>query len=91
MAVDYIILSKYMTLTDNMISEYKLIGETTSLLDSFSKRIKSPYDTTEVARFNNIYFETKQLVAKLKIVIVDRESQIIFNGLENNINDVFLT
>jgi len=89
MAVDYIILSKYMTLTDNMISEYKLIGETTSLLDSFSKRIKSPYDTTEVARFNNIYFETKQLVAKLKIVIVDRESQIIFNGLENNINDVF--
>lgn len=89
MAVDYIILSKYMTLTDNMISEYKLIGETTSLLDSFSKRIKSPYDTTEVARFNNIYFETKQLVTKLKTVIVDRESQIIFNGLENNVNDVF--
>lgn len=89
MAVDYIILSKYMTLTDNMISEYKLIGETTSLMDSFSKRIKSPYDTTEVARFNNIYFETKQLVIKLKTVIVDRESQIIFNGLDNNVNDIF--
>lgn len=89
MAVDYIILSKYMTLTDNMISEYKLIGDTSSLMESFDQRIKSPYDTKEVSNFNNIYFETKQLVNKLRKVIVDRESQIIFSGLENNINDVF--
>ena len=89
MAVDYIILSKYMTLTDNMISEYKLIGDISSLLKSFNKRIKSPFDTKEVSNFNNIYFENKQLIAKLKKVIVDRESQIIFSGLENNINDVF--
>lgn len=90
MAVDYIILSKYMTLTDNMISEYKLIGDTSSLLESFNKRIKSPYDTKEVSNFNSIYYDTKQLVVKLRMVIVDRESQIIFSGLENNINDVFL-
>jgi len=90
MAVDYTILAKYMTLTDNMISEYKLIGDTSSLLESFSKRIKSPYDTAEVANFNATYSGTKQLVDKLKTVIVDRNSQIIFSGLENNINDVFL-
>lgn len=89
MAVDYIILSRYMTLTDNMISEYKLIGNTSALMESFNKRIKSPYDTKEVSNFNNIYFETKQLINKLRGVIVDRESQIIFSGLENNANDVF--
>lgn len=88
-AVDYIILSKYMTLTDNMISEYKLIDETSSLISSFNKRIKSPYDTGEVANFNNKYYATKELIAKLKKVIVDRDSQIIFSGIENNLNDVF--
>jgi len=89
MAVDYTILAKYMTLTDNMISEYKLIEETSSLMESFNKRIKSPNDAAEVSNFNNVYFDTKQLVAKLRKVIVDGNSQIIFNGLENNINDVF--
>jgi signal transduction histidine kinase/HAMP domain-containing protein len=89
MAVDYTILSKYMTLTDNMISEYRLIGKTSALMESLNKRIKSPYDASEVVRFNIIYNDTKQLVARLKIVIVDRNSQIVFSGVENNINDVF--
>lgn len=88
-AVDYIILSKYAKLTDNMIMEYRIIGDTSSLIESFNKRIKSPYDATEVANFNNIYFEDKQLISNLKKVIIDRNSQIVFNGLENNINDIF--
>lgn len=89
MAVDYTILSKYMTLTDNMISEYSIINNTSSLLESYNKRIKSPYDATEVAKFNKIYFDNIQLVIKLRTVIVDRNSQIVFSGLENSINDVF--
>lgn len=88
-AVDYIVLSKYAKLTDNMIMEYRIIGDTSSLIESFNKRIKSPYDATEVANFNNIYFEDKRLISNLKKVIIDRNSQIVFNGLENNINDIF--
>lgn len=88
-AVVYTILTKYAKLTDNMIMEYRIIGQTSSLIDSFNKRIKSPYDSTEVANFNNIYFEDKQLISNLKKVIIDRNSRIVFNGLENNINDIF--
>jgi len=88
-AMDYIILSKYMTLTDNMISEYKLIEDTDDLISSFNKRVKSPLDKAEINRFNSIYSDIRSLLDKLKIVIVGNESQIAFIGLENNINDVF--
>lgn len=71
-----------------MISEYRIIEQTSSLVKSLNTRIKAPYDSTEVARFNIIYNDTKQLVAKLKIVIVDSNSRVIFSGLENNVNDV---
>ena len=88
-AVDYIILSKYMTLTGNMISEYSLIGESSSLVSSYDNRIKSPYDKSEIDKFNQAYSQTKQNLAKLEKVIVDKESLIVFTGLQNNINDVF--
>lgn len=88
-ATDYLILSKYMALTDNMVSEYKLIDNTSLLLNSFDKRIKSPEDKTEIANFNLIYNETKSLLSKLKSSIVGNESKVIFIGVENNINDVF--
>jgi len=84
-AVDYIILSKYMTLTDNMISEYKLIGNTSSLVESFNQHIKSPM---EMSGFNLVYFDTKQLLSKLKVVIVDSNSKLAFTDVESNINDI---
>lgn len=87
--MDYIILSKYMTLTNNMVSEYKLIGNTTDLVTSFKQRIKSPTDQKEIDKFNYIYSDTRQLLVKLKKVIVDTDSKIVFNSLENNINNIF--
>jgi len=89
LAMDYIILSKYMTLTNNMVSEYRLIGNTSSLIASFNKRIKSPSDQAEIDRFNLLYSDTKNLLVGLNATIVDYNSKIAFNGLENNINDVF--
>ena len=88
-AMDYIVLLKYNAITDNMISEYSLIGETSALVSSFNKRIKSPTDKAEINNYNQISSDTKNLLAKLKIVIVDSDSKIAFVGLENNINDVF--
>ena len=78
-----------MTLTTNMVSEYRLIGNTSSLIASFNKRIKSPSDQAEIARFNPLYSDTRSLLAKLGSVIVDYDSKIAFKGLENNINEVF--
>jgi PAS domain S-box-containing protein len=87
--VDYIILSKYTTFADNMISEYSLIDETSSLVTAYNNRIKSPIDKNEIDKFDIVYSQTKQTLTKLEKTIVDSGSRIAFNGLENNINDVF--
>ena len=89
-ATDYMILSKYMALTSNMISEYKLIGNTSALLFSFDKRIKSPLDISEINNYNSIYANIKTSLAKLNNSITGYDSKIAFIGLENNINDVLL-
>jgi len=87
--VDYIILSKYTTFADNMISEYSLIDETSSLVAAYNNRIKSPFDKNEINKFDIVYSQTKQTLTKLEKTIVDSGSRVAFNGLENNINDVF--
>jgi len=87
-SMDYTILSKYMSLTNNMISEYRLIGNTSSLISSFNRRIKSPTDSVEISNFNFFYYDTKNILTKLKAVIIDNESSVVFTGLENNINDI---
>lgn len=87
-AMDYIILSKYMNLSDNMISEYKIIEDSSSLIISFNKRIKSPSDKVVIDNFNFIYSDLKNLLTKLRAAIIDSESNIVFSGLENNINDI---
>lgn len=87
--MDYIILLKYTTLTNNIVSEYKLIDSTSSLLASYNNRIKSPNDEMEIAKFNTSYNDTKNLLAQLKTSIVDAKSRTVFEGLGNNIDDVF--
>ncbi|MFA5771078.1 MAG: ATP-binding protein [Patescibacteria group bacterium] len=86
--IDYIILSKYMVLTDNMISEYRLIDNTNSLITYFNKRIKSPLDQTEINQFNAVYSETKNLLLKLDKTITSSKSKIVFSSLKNSINDI---
>lgn len=87
--MDYIILSKYTTLTNNIVSEYSLIDSTSSLLASYNNRIKSPNDKAEIIKFNTNYSDTQNLLSQLKNNIVDIKSKAAFVGLENNINDVF--
>lgn len=87
--MDYIILSKYTTLTNNIVSEYSLIESTSVLLTSFNNRIKSSTDKTEIAKFNSAYLDTENLLSQLKNSIVDIKSKSAFAGLENNINGVF--
>jgi len=71
-----------------MISEFTLIGNASSLVYSFNRRIKAPSDTVEINNFNLLYADTKNLLARLRAAIVNSESQVVFNGVENNINDI---
>lgn len=87
-AMDRLILSKYRSLSSNMISEFTLIGDISNLVYSFDKRIKSPSNSAEINRFNDFYTDTKNILASLDKSIVNNKSRIVFNGLENNINDV---
>ncbi|MFA6194782.1 MAG: ATP-binding protein [Patescibacteria group bacterium] len=87
-SMDRLILSKYRNLATNMISEFTLIGDSSNLVSSFDKRIKSPFDSAEISRFNLIYSDTKNILARLNQSIVNNKSRVVFNGLENNINDV---
>lgn len=76
-------------MAENIFSEYSLIEDTSALLASYNNLIKSPTDKLETAKFNASYANTKNLLADLKIRIVNMESKEAFVGLENNINDVF--
>lgn len=87
-AMNYILLSKYMALSNNMISEYRLIDDTASLVNSFNKLTKSPTDNIEIERFNQLSAYTKSSLSALGKVIVGSESKLAFIGLENNINDI---
>jgi PAS domain S-box-containing protein len=87
--MDYIILSKYTALTNNIVSEYSLIDSTSNLLASYSNRIKAPTDKAEIAKFNTDYSNIQNLLSQLKNDIVDIKSKAAFTSLENNINDVF--
>ena len=88
LAANYIILSKYTALTSNMISEYSVIDQTSSLIDSFNRRVKFPADQAEINHFRELHQGTKDLLSNLKSFITDYSSKIAFNGLENNVNDI---
>lgn len=87
-AMDRMILSKYENIAGNTISEFTLAQNTSALVYSFDKRIKAPADTAEAERFNLLYTDTKNRLAELPETIVSNRSLVVFNGLENNINDV---
>ena len=88
-AMDRLILTRYRSLADNMISEFSLIENTSSLVNSFNRRIKSPSSELEIANFNSIYSRTRDLLIKLEGAIINNRSQLVFSGLENNINEIY--
>lgn len=87
--MDRIILLKHEILSDNMLAEYSLIEKSSALVASFDKLVKSPTDEKEINNFNLIYSDLKQVLPQIKSIIVYSESKIIFNRLENNLNDMF--
>ncbi len=88
-AINQMVMVKYRTLLGNMILEYSLIDNTSYLVNSFNRRIKSSSDTAEIDNFNAVLADTKDLLGKLDGLIINNRSRLVFNGLENNIRDIF--
>lgn len=89
-SINYIILSKYIALNNNMVSEYRLIDGVSALLFSYDKIIKSPNDISERDNLKKIHKEILSLLDDLDQSIVNYESRVAFNGLKNTIEGIFL-
>lgn len=87
-AMDTIIIQKYADLTDNMVSEYKIIGASTDLIESFKTLIKYANDKTKIDQLNADRSNLQALLNKLNINIVDYDSKIAFTAMENTANDL---
>lgn len=87
-AMDEMILNKYRNIARNIIGEFTLTKNSAELVFSFNKRIKSPSDRAEASNFNSLYAETENLLTSLRGSIVNSSSQVIFNGIESNVNDI---
>jgi len=86
--MDSIIIQKYASLTDNMISEYKIIGGSSDLMESLKTLIKYSNDPVKVAQLQTDRTELQALLSKLKVSIVDYESKVVFTAMENTVNDL---
>ena len=86
--MDSIIIQKYATLTDNMVSEYKVIGASTDLIESFKTLMKYSNDQTKVNDLDADRSALQALLNRLSSNIVDYESKVAFTSLENTVNDM---
>jgi PAS domain S-box-containing protein len=86
--MDSVLLSKYKSLADGMISEYSLIGATSQVIESFKDLIKFPANVEKRSVFSAARQELKTLLIKLDGTIIDYDSELVYRGLRTNINGV---
>jgi len=86
--MDAILLQKYQSLTDSMVSEYNLIGDTADLVNAFKDLIKSPATASTKDAFSAARQNLKSLLITLDGTIVDYNSEVVYLGLRNTINGV---
>jgi methyl-accepting chemotaxis protein len=86
--IHFIVVNKYEEITDNMVSEYRLIETTDNLVNSFYDLIQYAGDQQ---RMNNFLYNLsilRSLLAKLDNNINDLESRTVYLGVKNTIDSV---
>ena len=73
---------------DNMVSEYKIIDSSTKFIESYKTFIKYSSDQKMVKQLETDRNELQALISKLDADIIDYDSRVAFNGVENTINDL---
>ncbi|MFA5184191.1 MAG: ATP-binding protein [Patescibacteria group bacterium] len=86
--VNFNIINRYKDLSDTMVSEYRIIGETSSLIESFKDFVKYPNDSWQKAKVFDTRAGLRALLIKIDGAIVDSDSRVAFNGLRNTVNQV---
>jgi len=80
------VVKKYENIMDNMVSEYNLIGETQSFVDSFNNLIKYIRDQERMDEFISNREALRELVYKLDVsATYDQNSFSVYLGLRNTI------
>lgn len=86
--MDSIIIQKYAGLTDNMVSEYKVIGASTAYIEDFKVLMKYSNDQDKIIELKTDKTTLQALLSKLSGNIIDYESKIAFTSVENTANDL---
>jgi signal transduction histidine kinase len=81
-------IKRYQDITDNMISEYQVIENTTNLINSFNNLVKYASDKDRINNYNGTREILLALLAKLDKTITNPESQIAYLGLKNTVSIV---
>ncbi|HZJ41354.1 MAG TPA: ATP-binding protein [Candidatus Saccharimonadales bacterium] len=88
LAINLNIINYYSRMMDNMISEYKIIGVSSSIVESFKNVIKNPSDQEKEQKLKNDKQDLEAVLLILDQKVYDYNSQLIYTGLKNTINNL---
>lgn len=87
-AMHFIVVKKYQGITENMVSEYRLIGAASELVDSFHQLIQYANDQQRKDAFDNNLATLQSLLSGLDKHITNGESMTVYLGVKSTINGV---
>jgi signal transduction histidine kinase len=84
----FVIVQRYQDITNNMISEYQVIEDTTNLINSFNDMVKYVDYKERLDAYNSNRAALINLLSRLDRTITNPDSQIAYLGLKNTVNTV---
>lgn len=84
----FIVVREYQRITDNVVSEYRLIDTTSNLVNSFYDLIQYSNDQQRMNAFNENLTTLQSLLSKLDSSITDSSSWAVYSGVKSTINGV---
>ncbi len=87
-AMHVVLIKKYQGITNNMITEYRLMTVTDDLVNSFNGAIKSIHDPAQVAKYNSTRSEITAIFSQLDTTITNPQSRVAYTGLKNTIHNL---
>jgi signal transduction histidine kinase len=84
----FVTIKRYQDITDNMVSEYQVIENTTDLINSFNNLVKYASDNARINNYNDTRTILMNLLDKLDKTITNPDSRIAYLGLKNTVNIV---
>jgi signal transduction histidine kinase len=87
-AMHFVVIKKYQEVVTNVISEYRLIGDTSSVVNSYYSLIQYANDQQRLNDYNNNLVALKDLLLELDKNITDSDSWTVYVGVKSTIESV---